>query len=148
MNLTNWQIYLAKGGYNNATLISSDGNFSLILVGGSYFVRLYQIFSPALNISSRDFLAIHVWSRANKQLLVGLSSQDNPVISGGTTNDYALYSFSLQPGWQYLLIDLSNPGSAKGLFTSASIAQIILYLDRDYVSGQVNSDGAYVVGPG
>jgi len=47
-----------------------------------------------------------------------------------------------------LLIDLSNPGSAKGLFTSASIAQIILYLDRDYVSGQVNSDGAYVVGPG
>src|SRR5256712_6055943 len=31
MNLTDWQIYLAKGGYNNATLISSDGNFSLTL---------------------------------------------------------------------------------------------------------------------
>ena len=78
--------------------------------------------------------------------MVRLSTQSNPVLPGGTTNDYATYSFSLQPGWQYLLIDLGNPASVTGLFSSSSITQIILYLDRDFVSDQVISDGAYVVG--
>jgi len=145
LNLTNWQVYLAKGGYNNATLDVSDGNFSITLVEGSYFVRLYQIFSPALNLSSRDFLVMHVWSMVNKQLMIRLSTQSNPVISGGTTNDYATYSFFLQLGWQYLLIDLGNPGSVTGSFTPSSITQIILYLDRDFVSDQVISNGAYVM---
>jgi hypothetical protein len=146
LNLTNWQIYLAKGGYNNATFTTSDGNFSITLVGGSYFVRLYEIFSPALNISSQDFLAIHVWSMVNKQFMVRLSTQSNPILPGGTTNDYATYSFILQPGWQYLVINLSNPAFVTGSFTPSSITQIILYLDRDFVSDQVISDGGYAVG--
>ena len=147
MNITNWQIYLVRGGLNNATLAETDGNFSLTLVRGVNYVRLYHIFSPALNLSSQDLVAIHLWSTVNKELLVGVSSQDNPLLPGGATTNYALSSFQLHPGWQYAPIDLSNNNSFTGQFEPSSIAQIILYLDRDFVTDQVICDGAYVIEP-
>ena len=147
MNTMSWQIYLAKGGFNNATLTQSNGSFSISLTAGEYFVRLYDIFSPALNLTSEDIIAIHLWSAVNKQLLVGLSSQDNPLLPGGTTADYAFYSSQLHPGWQYELIGFRDNSSFTGNFAPSSIVQMILYLERDQVIDQIISDGVYLLEP-
>ncbi len=147
LNWTGWQLYLAKGGTNNATLDLPGPGFSLTLVHGTYFVRLYQIFQTSLSIPAEDFVAIHVWSSTSKMIMIGLSSQTDPILPGGTTNEYALYSFNVRPGWQYLLLDLTNPGTVMGTFSSSSIAQVIFYLDQDNVNDRVMSDNAYAIGP-
>ncbi len=147
MNTTKWQLYLAKGGFNNATLTELNGNFSMNIIAGEYFVRLYDIFSPAVNLTSKEIIALHLWSATNKQLLVGLSSQDNPLLPGGATADYVFYSFTLHPGWQYELIGFSDNSSFTGNFSPSYIVQMILYLDRDQVTTEVMSDGTYLLVP-
>jgi len=143
LNVSSWSLYLGTGGFNNATVSSSNGFVSVEVSQGPYFVRLFHVFTPPISLSSFVMALVRVYSNISKQVFLQLSSQDNPLIQGGTTAQFADFQFVLKNGWQYLVLPMNAPAVGSNEFSVSSVYQIIFRLDRDNVIDHVVLAGVY-----
>lgn len=137
-----WKVYRGAGGKWDAIITKGESPTQAykitVINNGSYFIRLYHTFENPMNFTSSEYLRLIIHCQLeNKLSKTFMLSLGSDVIAGGASLKRGDYTFTCVSGEKKLVLVPLKSLRLEGEFNLSAVKQLILYLDRDDVIGEV-----------